>query len=72
MSVKPTADGVPQKRLNVDVPEVLAPQFKVHAGPQGKSQRELVIELLGVPGRPPFGTVVRVIPIIRTKRPIAG
>ena len=31
MSAKPTADGTPQKRLNFDVPEELANEFKAYA-----------------------------------------
>ena len=43
MSVKPTADGTPLKRLNFDVPEDLAREFKAYAALSGKSQRELVL-----------------------------
>ncbi|KAA0973406.1 hypothetical protein ACIGB6_02015 [Paeniglutamicibacter gangotriensis] len=46
MSAKPTADGTPQKRLNVDVPEELANEFKAYATLQGKSQRELIIAFM--------------------------
>ena len=46
MSAKPTADGTPQKRLNFDVPEELANEFKAYAALQGKSQRELVIAFM--------------------------
>jgi len=43
MSVKPAADGTPQKRLNFDVPEDLAREFKAYAALNGKTQRELVL-----------------------------
>ena len=43
MSVKPAADGTEQKRLNFDVPEDLAREFKAYAALNGKSQRELVL-----------------------------
>ncbi|EMQ96830.1 hypothetical protein [Paeniglutamicibacter gangotriensis] len=43
MSAKPAADGTPQKRLNFDVPEDLARQFKAYAALNGKTQRELVL-----------------------------
>lgn len=43
MSVKPTADGTEQKRLNFDVPEDLAREFKAYAALNGKTQRELVL-----------------------------
>lgn len=43
MSVKPAADGTEQKRLNFDVPEDLAREFKAYAALQGKTQRELVL-----------------------------
>lgn len=43
MSVKPVADGTTQKRLNFDVPEDLAREFKAYAALQGKTQRELVL-----------------------------
>lgn len=43
MSVKPTAGGTEQKRLNFDVPEDLAREFKAYAALQGKTQRELVL-----------------------------
>lgn len=46
MSAKPTARGVVQKRLNFDVPEELAHQFKAYAALQGKSQREIVIAFM--------------------------
>lgn len=46
MSVKPAADGTPQKRLNFDVPEDLAREFKAYAALQGKSQRELVLAFM--------------------------
>lgn len=42
MSAKPTKDGTPQKRLNFDVPEELANEFKAYAALQGKTQREIV------------------------------
>ncbi|NKG21866.1 hypothetical protein [Paeniglutamicibacter terrestris] len=43
MSAKPTADGTPQKRLNFDVPEDLAREFKAYAALNGKTQRDLVL-----------------------------
>ncbi|KAA0977121.1 hypothetical protein FQ154_09465 [Paeniglutamicibacter gangotriensis] len=43
MSAKPAADGTEQKRLNFDVPEDLAREFKAYAALQGKTQRELVL-----------------------------
>ena len=46
MSVKPAADGTVQKRLNFDVPEDLAREFKAYAALQGKSQRELVLAFM--------------------------
>ncbi|MFF5794580.1 hypothetical protein ACFY5D_21260 [Paeniglutamicibacter sp. NPDC012692] len=46
MSVKPAADGTPQKRLNFDVPDDLAREFKAYAALQGKSQRELVLAFM--------------------------
>lgn len=46
MSAKPTKDGTPQKRLNFDVPEELANEFKAYASLQGKTQRELVIAFM--------------------------
>ena len=46
MSAKPTAKGVVQKRLNFDVPEDLAHQFKAYAALEGKTQREIVIAFL--------------------------
>lgn len=46
MSVKPTADGTPQKRLNFDVPEQLANDFKAYAALQGKSQREVIVAFM--------------------------
>lgn len=46
MSAKPTADGTPQKRLNFDVPEDLAHEFKAYAALQGKTQREIVIAFM--------------------------
>nr|WP_176704855.1 hypothetical protein [Arthrobacter sp.] len=46
MSAKPTADGTPQKRLNIDVPDELAKQFKAYAALQGKSQREIFIAFM--------------------------
>lgn len=46
MSAKPTADGKPQKRLNFDVPEELANEFKAYAALQGKTQREIVIAFM--------------------------
>ena len=46
MSAKPTADGTPQKRLNFDVPEELANEFKAYAALQGKTQREIVIAFM--------------------------
>jgi hypothetical protein len=41
--VKPAADGTPLKRLNFDVPEELAREFKAYAALSGKTQRELVL-----------------------------
>ncbi|MGP5220424.1 hypothetical protein [Arthrobacter rhombi] len=46
MSVKPTADGTPQKRLNFDVPEQVANDFKAYAALQGKSQREIIVAFM--------------------------
>lgn len=46
MSVKPTADGTSQKRLNFDVPEQLANDFKAYAALQGKSQREIIVAFM--------------------------
>lgn len=46
MSAKPTKDGTPQKRLNFDVPEELANEFKAYAALQGKTQREIVIAFM--------------------------
>lgn len=46
MSVKPTAAGIPQKRLNFDVPEELANEFKAYAAIQGKSQREIIVAFM--------------------------
>ncbi len=46
MSVKPAADGTPQKRLNFDVPEQLANDFKAYAAVQGKSQREIIVAFM--------------------------
>lgn len=46
MSAKPTADGTPQKRVNIDVPEELAHEFKAYAALQGKSQRELFVAFM--------------------------
>nr|WP_176705797.1 hypothetical protein [Arthrobacter sp.]AXV46378.1 hypothetical protein pA40H2_p21 [Arthrobacter sp.] len=46
MSAKPTKDGTPQKRLNFDVPEELAKEFKAYAALQGKTQREIVIAFM--------------------------
>lgn len=46
MTAHPTADGTPQKRLNFDVPEDLANQFKAYAALQGKSQRQIVVEFM--------------------------
>lgn len=46
MSVKPAADGTPQKRLNFDVPEQLANDFKAYAAHQGKSQREIIVAFM--------------------------
>lgn len=46
MSAKPTKDGTPQKRLNFDVPQELANEFKAYAALQGKTQRELVIAFM--------------------------
>lgn len=46
MSVKPTAAGIPQKRLNFDVPEELANDFKAYAAIQGKSQREIIVAFM--------------------------
>lgn len=46
MSAKPTADGTPQKRMNIDVPEDLAKEFKAYAALQGKSQREIFIAFM--------------------------
>lgn len=46
MSVKPTACGTPQKRLNFDVPEQLANDFKAYAAHQGKSQREIIVAFM--------------------------
>ena len=46
MSVKPTAEGTPQKRLNFDVPERLANDFKAYAALQGKSQREIFVAFM--------------------------
>ncbi len=46
MSAKPTKDGTPQKRLNFDVPEDLANEFKAYAALQGKTQREIVIAFM--------------------------
>jgi hypothetical protein len=43
MSAKPAADGNEQKRLNFDVPEDLAREFKAYAALSGKTQRELVL-----------------------------
>lgn len=46
MSTKPTTDGTIQKRLNFDVPEDLARDFKAYAALQGKTQREIVIAFM--------------------------
>lgn len=46
MSAKPTAEGTIQKRLNFDVPEELAREFKAYAALQGKTQREIVIAFM--------------------------
>lgn len=46
MSVKPTAAGIPQKRLTFDVPEELANEFKAYAAIQGKSQREILVAFM--------------------------
>lgn len=46
MSAKPTAGGVPQKRLTFDVPEDLAKEFKAYAAIQGKSQREILVAFM--------------------------
>lgn len=46
MTAGPTADGTPQKRLNFDIPEELANQFKAYAALQGKSQKQLVVEFM--------------------------
>lgn len=46
MSVKPTAAGIAQKRLNFDVPEGLANEFKAYAAIQGKSQREIIVAFM--------------------------
>lgn len=46
MSVKPAADGTPQKRLNFDVPEQLANDFKAYAALQSKSQREIIVAFM--------------------------
>lgn len=46
MSAKPTKNGTPQKRLNFDVPEELANEFKAYAALQGKTQREIVIAFM--------------------------
>lgn len=46
MSVKPAADGTAQKRLNFDVPEQLANDFKAYAALQGKSQREIIVAFM--------------------------
>lgn len=46
MTTKPMADGTALKRLNFDVPEELAREFKAYAALQGKSQREIVIAFM--------------------------
>lgn len=46
MTAKPMADGTELKRLNFDVPETLAREFKAYAALQGKSQREIVIAFM--------------------------
>ncbi|WP_411730938.1 hypothetical protein [Paeniglutamicibacter sp.] len=46
MTAKPTADGTVQKRLNFDVPEELANEFKAYAALQGKTQREIIIAFM--------------------------
>ncbi|MGJ9404049.1 hypothetical protein [Arthrobacter sp. KK5.5] len=42
---KPDA-GQPLKRMNFDVPEDLAHEFKAYAALQGKTQREIVIAFM--------------------------
>lgn len=46
MTAGPRADGTPQKRLNFDVPEELANEFKAYAALQGKSQREIIVAFM--------------------------
>lgn len=43
MNTKPTKDGTPQKRLNFEVPEELANEFKAYTALQDKTQREIGI-----------------------------
>ncbi|MGJ9404043.1 hypothetical protein [Arthrobacter sp. KK5.5] len=43
---KPATGGQSLKRLNFDVPEDLAHEFKAYAALQGKTQREIVIAFM--------------------------
>lgn len=46
MKLKEPGEPQPLKRLNFDVPEQLAHEFKAYAAMQGKTQRELVIAFM--------------------------